>query len=44
MIENQIRVIIPQRIEMYHLQIVLDCMLNHQISRLCILEKTMVQV
>ena len=35
---------LPQRIEMYHLQIILGWMLNHQIRRLCILEKGIVQV
>ena len=35
---------LPQKIEMYHLQIILHWILNHQISGLCILGKTMVQV
>ena len=35
---------LPQKIVMHHLQLILHFMLNHQISRLCILEKAIVQV
>ena len=35
---------LPQKIMMYHPEIILYWKLNHQISRLCIIEEAMVQV